>query len=140
VDFFRVKLLGDGGVIRHVGKKDGDKFPLTLYRASGREALVCEVFRCVRLRLGVVNVRGFLRLPKVSGTVTAEFIVRKDFGPALRASEDEFRRTFPAELLVTRIIRLALRAFHPGASRVEDGWDRLGVLVLGSVLNYRKSR
>jgi hypothetical protein len=38
------------------------------------------------------------------------------------------------------IIGLAPRAFHPGASRKEERWEWLGVPVLGSVLNYRKSR
>jgi hypothetical protein len=45
-----------------------------------------------------------------------------------------------AELRVVLIFKLALRAFHPGASRKEHRWEWLGVLVLGSVLNSRKSR
>ena len=58
------------------------------------------------------------------------------------AGTGEFRRsaTVDTELGILWILGLALRAFHPGASRKEDRWDWLGVLVLGSVLNSRKSR
>ena len=90
--------------------------------------------------LGVIDGRGLNWFPKFLRAVTAELIDRKDFRTALRTGEDESGRTLPAELLVIRVIRLALRAFHPGASRMEERWEWLGVLVLGSVLNSRKSR
>ena len=54
------------------------------------------------------------------------------------AGDLELLATLKAELRPFSILELALRAFHPGASRKEERWGWLGVLVLRSVLNSRK--
>ena len=75
VDFFRVELLGDGSVICDVGEEDGYELAFAFDGASGREDLLGQVFRCVGLRLGVVDGRGFFRLPQVVATFSTEVVI-----------------------------------------------------------------
>ena len=72
VDFLGVELLGDGGVIGHVGKEDGHELPFALDGAAGGEDLLGQEFGGVGLGLGVVDGRGFFGLAQVMAAFLAE--------------------------------------------------------------------
>jgi len=140
VDFLGIELLGDGCVIRHVGKQDGYEFTLSLNGTAGRQDLIGQKFWGVGLGLGVVDESCDAGLSEVVTASLAEFTLWQIAFPTCRTGYFQPTAALGTEAGVLLVLKAALRAFHPGASRMEDGWDWLGLLVLWSVLNSRKPR
>jgi hypothetical protein len=107
VDFLRIKLLGKGGEVRHIGEQHGHQLPLTFDGAPVGQNLIGQMFRGVGLRFGVVYLTDFFRFFEVASAFTAkfkrgrirEFTFRTDYfqpGPALTAKFNAFRILKPA--------------------------------------------
>jgi hypothetical protein len=111
--FLRVRLLRDGGVIRHVCEKHCHDLPLAFYGTSAREDLLSKEFGGVGLRLGIVDGTGFFFwLLQILAAFTAEYIIQGNLSSTLRASKQEFRSAFATGLIIIRVFRLAFWAFH----------------------------
>ena len=88
-DFFRVELLGHGGVAREVGEEDGDVFALRGGRGCSQGSIVERVAACVtELRCG------------------------RELIAALGTSNFKPLTALETELRIRTIVNAALRAFH----------------------------
>ena len=90
--------------------------------------------------MGVINRWDRFGVSQIVAASLTELAAGQVSFPTCRTTDFQLATALVTEAGVLLVLKLALRAFHPGASRKEVRWEWLGVLVLGSVLNSRKSR
>ena len=97
MDFFRVELFRNGGIIGNIGKENRDPFALAFDGATGGENLIGQVFGCVGLGLVIGDGRGFFQLFQVTAAFITKNAVRLKRVTAGRA--DQFK-LIPAFLTI----------------------------------------
>jgi hypothetical protein len=112
VDFLRIELLGDGGVVGNIGKEDGYQLSFPFNGATCRENLISEELRCVGLGLVLVDLGDFFPFSQIMSTFVAELSSRRKRSSTLRAGNLQFLPAFHAEARVWFVVRLTLRTFH----------------------------
>jgi hypothetical protein len=112
VDFLRVELFRDGGVIGHIRKEHRYQLPFPFDGAPGSKDLIGQEFWGVRLGLRIIYRRGFLGLSKIITAFIAKFEAWRWSRSAIWTTYLQRCAAIPTKYGVFRILKLAGWAFH----------------------------
>ncbi len=112
VDLFRVQFLGEGGIVGHVGEKDGDELALPFQGGAGGEDLVDQVLGGVGVGWGEVYGTSLFPIPQLVSTLIAKLTAGWIHISTLGAGQLQFASALAAELRPFGILKLAGWALH----------------------------